>query len=76
MPLLLCQERFNEASLPTKRCEAFNCKYYNEDTLKRKKYFKQNKTKILNPCCYDDKPKQINLLDLSTDNLNCIILHW
>ena len=52
--------------LYTKRCEAFNCNYNNEFDLKLKKYLKQNKTKIIN---IDDKPKQIDVLDSSTDIL-------
>ena len=38
------EELIKDFKLYTKRCEAFNCKYNNEYTLKRNKYFKQNKT--------------------------------
>ena len=60
------EELIKDFKLYTKRCEAFNCTYNNEFDLKLKKYLKQNKTKIIKT---DDKPKQINLLDSSTDIL-------
>ena len=46
-----------------------NCNYNNEFDLRLKKYLKQNKTKIIK---IDDKPKPVNLLNLSTDILNII----
>ena len=57
------EELIKDFKLYTKRCVAFNCNYNNEFDLKRKKYLKQNKTKIIK---IDDKPKQINVLDSST----------
>ena len=58
------EELIKDFKLYTKRCVAFNCNYNNEFDLRLKKYLKQNKTKIIN-----DKPKQINVLDSSTDIL-------
>jgi len=60
------EELIKDFKLYTKRCVAFNCNYNNEFDFKLKKYLKQNKTKIIK---IDDKPKQINVLDSSTDIL-------
>ena len=60
------EELIKDFKLYTKRCQAFNCTYNNEFDLKLKKYLKQNKTKIIKT---DNKPKQVNLLDSSTDIL-------
>ena len=57
------EELIKDFKLYKKRCEAFNCKYNNEFDLKLKKYFEQNKTKIIK---IDDKPKPLYLLDSST----------
>ena len=55
------EELIKDFKLYTKRCEAFNCKYSNEDELKWKNYFNQNKTKFIDPFCYNEYASNINL---------------
>ncbi len=64
----LIEELKQDFKLYTKRCEAYNCKYSNEDTLKRI-FFQQNKTKCINPDIWN-KFKSENSLDCIKEYIN------
>ncbi len=45
----LFEELIKDFKLYTKRCEAYNCNYSNEYTLKWKNFIQQNKTQFIEP---------------------------
>ncbi len=65
----LIEELKKDFKLYTKRCEACNCKYSNEDTLKKNKVFQQNKAKYITPDIWN-KFKSENSLDCIKEYIN------